>query len=385
MLSHLSSDACRRHFEPADNATGGQLRIPLARRLSRRRRGSTLLWVCVAIPLFFALGLFSVDAGAIFTARSELQLTVDAAARFGAQALRNGDHGQARANVHQSLTDNLVAGNNATLTDADIEFGLWDPVTRTMTVLPASEAAGATAIRVTARVTRDSENAVGTMFGSLVGLDDYELTATATATIGSPLPIEVQADSCPYLAGMRNGDEIPFTWAPWYPDLPSASTYVDCPPTSVSVKLRPGETVYFRDVEGSTGDTGTGVTYTLEGNTDRILGQAGLSWFSRTDAPLNALMGVFLDDNRPTTTITPAGLNFGTATARDQLVIQPKLKQIFFIGDGVRNTDGRIQKFIVPDGATRLFLGTNDEHGNWFDNFGSYRTTLYSGEIQLVN
>ena len=51
----------------------------------------------------------------------------------------------------------------------------------------------------------------------------------------------------------------------------------------------------------------------------------------------------------------------------------------------MRNTDGKIQKFIVPAGATRLFLGTNDEHGNWFDNFGSYRTTLYSGEIQLVD
>jgi hypothetical protein len=52
------------------------------------------------------------------------------------------------------------------------------------------------------------------------------------------------------------------------------------------------------------------------------------------------------------------------------------LKQPFFIGDGLTGTGtGAVQDFIVPSGATRLFLGTMDAFG-WFDNSGQFTVTV---------
>ncbi|MEL7240415.1 MAG: PEP-CTERM sorting domain-containing protein, partial [Planctomycetota bacterium] len=103
-----------------------------------------------------------------------------------------------------------------------------------------------------------------------------------------------------------------------------------------------------------------------------------------TLAPLNSLMGVFLTDEAPTATPSVSGLDYSTEEARERFVHRPKNKQIFFIGDGVRNTNSRLQRFVVPQGATRLFLGVSDEYGFWWDNFGDYRTTMFTGDVRLV-
>src|SRR4029079_6431911 len=50
--------------------------------------------------------------------------------------------------------------------------------------------------------------------------------------------------------------------------------------------------------------------------------------------------------------------------------VQPLLRQIFFIGDGL-SSDGSRQSVIVPDGATRLFLSTLDGF-YWVDNLGRF-------------
>ena len=99
---------------------------------------------------------------------------------------------------------------------------------------------------------------------------------------------------------------------------------------------------------------------------------------SDATAPVNALMGVFLDDNQPDTTPAPSGLDFlviGTVFE----TLSPELKQVFFIGDGRTGTGtGDTQIFEVPVGATRLFLGTMDGFG-WFNNSGSFTV-----EVQAV-
>ena len=46
----------------------------------------------------------------------------------------------------------------------------------------------------------------------------------------------------------------------------------------------------------------------------------------------------------------------------------------FFVGDG-QNADGLVQQFIVPAGATRLYLGTMDGFG-WFNNSGAIAVTV---------
>jgi hypothetical protein len=89
----------------------------------------------------------------------------------------------------------------------------------------------------------------------------------------------------------------------------------------------------------------------------------------------NSLVGVFLDDSSPTGSPTPEPLSFASGLAFSWLA--PGIGQIFFIGDGLTSDsnaglfDGEQQSFIVPPGATRLFLGTVDGSG-WYNNTGSF-------------
>lgn len=91
---------------------------------------------------------------------------------------------------------------------------------------------------------------------------------------------------------------------------------------------------------------------------------------STLGAPINALVGVFLDATSPSRHLPPPGLDFHEAPSRDFLSFAPMLRQVFFIGDGFA-AGGRVQDFIAPQGATRLFLGTMDGCC-WSDNQGRF-------------
>jgi hypothetical protein len=100
---------------------------------------------------------------------------------------------------------------------------------------------------------------------------------------------------------------------------------------------------------------------------------------ARMNAPVNALVGVFLDDGVPNASAAPPGLDFsdgGLGTAFGQLC--PGLKQPFFIGDGLTgHGTGAPQQFVVPAGATRLFLGTVDGF-DWNTNSGAFSVQVIS-------
>lgn len=97
----------------------------------------------------------------------------------------------------------------------------------------------------------------------------------------------------------------------------------------------------------------------------------------------NALVGVFLTDADQTGSVTPAPLDF--AAGLDFTTLSPGIGQIFFIGDGLTSDSnagehgGARQSFVVPDGATRLFLGTSDGFG-WFNNGGRFIVDTIVGE-----
>jgi hypothetical protein len=79
------------------------------------------------------------------------------------------------------------------------------------------------------------------------------------------------------------------------------------------------------------------------------------------------LAGVFLDDTEPSDP-APATLDFSAAGLTESFsAVAPQLRQVFFVGDG-RTGTGAVQRFIVPPGATRLFLGFAD---SWNFSFGS--------------
>lgn len=88
--------------------------------------------------------------------------------------------------------------------------------------------------------------------------------------------------------------------------------------------------------------------------------------------PSDALLGVFLDDTQPNLSAAPDPL----AYTPDAPMVAPGLKQVFLIGDGL-TPSGAVQQFIVPAGATRLFLGTADGYG-WYNNVGSFSVEVVS-------
>lgn len=90
-------------------------------------------------------------------------------------------------------------------------------------------------------------------------------------------------------------------------------------------------------------------------------------------APMNALVGVFVNDNRPDTSDAPRPLH-AKSPKRGVQTLSPQLKQVFFIGDG-KTDKGAYRRYLVPAGATRLYLGVMDGY-EWNNNSGSFTVTV---------
>jgi hypothetical protein len=95
-----------------------------------------------------------------------------------------------------------------------------------------------------------------------------------------------------------------------------------------------------------------------------------------------ALVGVFLGPTIPNAG-PPDPIDFGAPTGpgTDFVTLSPRLRQIFFIGNG-KTRQGVLQEFKVPPGATRLALGIPDGYdfrgapGFYDDNDGHYRIRI---------
>ena len=95
------------------------------------------------------------------------------------------------------------------------------------------------------------------------------------------------------------------------------------------------------------------------------------------------LIGVFLGSGLPPSPVASIG-DYGTgAISPTAASYTPILGQTFFVGDGLTgNGTGSVQQFIVPAGATRLFLGFADamffvgQAGMFNDNTGSLAVNL---------
>ena len=127
-----------------------------------------------------------------------------------------------------------------------------------------------------------------------------------------------------------------------------------------------GQVLTFSNISGSVNFTGLSYTST-NGNGDgnymygsNILSYGGISGI-RNDNAFAFLVGVFLNDSAPTGS-GPLPLDFTNNTSFAEL--SPQLNQTFFIGDGLTGSGvGNIQRFLVPEQATRLFLGFADAAG----------------------
>ena len=187
--------------------------------------------------------------------------------------------------------------------------------------------------------------------------------ALAFSTIAVAATV-VPGTSNPYLAGMPDGSTDTGDQAP-----------EQSPVLVGGLTLIPGQQLTFVNAIGGT-DRGGGCSlnppYTGCDPVDgaEFFNHSGgdNNGISAVRAPISALMGVFLGPDQPNLTATPPELNFETL-GLNLSSLSPQLKQLFFIGDGKTDAN-QVQLFIIPTGATRLYLGTMDGFG-WFNNTGA--------------
>jgi hypothetical protein len=97
---------------------------------------------------------------------------------------------------------------------------------------------------------------------------------------------------------------------------------------------------------------------------------------------IDALVGVFLDNNQPSLFTPPPPSDFSTQAEQDATPLDPALRQPFFIGTGTSSTD-ILKQYVVPAGATRLYLGTMDVY-KWYDNTGGFTVTVVPEPASLT-
>ncbi len=143
-------------------------------------------------------------------------------------------------------------------------------------------------------------------------------------------------------------------------------------PTLVTgLPIVPGATLTFDQITGLSTNDPNNLQVTPDGDPTFVVSNYAGSehGISNMQAPINSLVGVFLDDNQPDLTTSPTPLDFSSSASRDFTSESPKLKQVFYIGDGVTSTSVT-QQFVVPTGATRFYLATMDGY-EWNNNLGS--------------
>jgi len=190
--------------------------------------------------------------------------------------------------------------------------------------------------------------------GALLGLAALPSSAASVTVVVSGL-------SDLWLAGRPNGST-----------LGSDSAPAESPFQVTGLTFIAGNSLTFSNASGTVG--GFGGSAGPDGSflfppsaANSISGFSGL--------PAGSLIGVFLDDNVPSGA-APASQVVITSS----LSYSPLLRQGFFIGDGLTGTGtGSTQTFVIPTGATRLFLGIGDSPGGFFNNTGSLNVTVSDG------
>lgn len=218
----------------------------------------------------------------------------------------------------------------------------------------------------------------------LIGSTVAIATAAHAAMPASSLTFVVPGDANPWLAGMPAGST-------------ASGDSVPQPPVQViGVNLLPGAYLTFTGVAGETSYSGDcpgpqncfGADGDVGGQTEFLSGSPGFinravfgygneNGVSDVTAPLGSLIGVYLGNSQPDPNAAPSALDFrASAIGLNFITLNPGLQQAFFIGDGLTALN-ETQRFFVPAGATRLYLGTMDGFG-WTGNNGALTITASS-------
>ena len=337
----------------------------------RFRRGVSMVYATAIMVVMLAFASLAVDLGRAQLAKTQLRGAADAAARYGAMGYANNS---VKANAIAAAGQNSVDGTALVLQNSDITQGVWTGSTFN------TSGAGTSAVRVIAQRTNARGTGIPLLFTKMLGIQTIDMTAQSIATYVAPssLTVTAQSQGNPWLAGMPSGTTAnAFDSAPL--DSPALSAG-----KGTTLPLTPGSKLHF-DFSGSVSYLPGKGSFGPDGNLSRMIYNGWYTGFStgqehgmsNLTAPITSVVGVFLDDTQPDQASggLPPDLDFSTTASRDFATLSPQLRQPFFVGDGLRNDGVTPQDFVIPAGATRLYIGVMDGQ-QWSDNSGSFNTNI---------
>ena len=161
-----------------------RLKIGIHLRARYGTRGAMLIYMSVVLAALMAVTSLAVDWGRVQLTKTELQRAADSAARAAMSQLNFGTTAAQTAAV-TFAGDNKADSSKVVIDPTnDIDFGTWDSVGRTFTVLTGSDVSSANAVRVSARRTSARGNATPLVFGQTIGMSTCDETASAVASLG---------------------------------------------------------------------------------------------------------------------------------------------------------------------------------------------------------
>jgi hypothetical protein len=392
----------------------------MVRILTRKhRRGVTLVYVLVSFAALSGLCSLAVDLGHAEVVKMELTRACDATAHDYVQLYSTG--GQTYANTYgpqtYSAAENPVDDGMGVKPTVVVTWGYWNTTSNSFSTTASSYPV---AVRVTMSRTAANGNPVPLVLCSLLGCTGIDISVSSTAALITQSSTQyVSTNSNPWLAGEplgTLGSQPDPAWNgqgvnpehPWQYDVagPNGGTaswgepYTS--PVQISFAVTPGSTITLSNVTGQgNNDLTQSAEYTATGNDNGFsanyddYASGGISEHGMADVtmPLNSLNAVFLSNSLPDSQTPPPPLDFSTQAERDYTAgsnngqatgatFAPQLQQVFYIGNGFTST-GTQETIVVPDGTTRMFLGTMDGW-EWSNNSGGFTATLTQQTVEFV-
>jgi len=145
---------------------------------ARNDRGNVATLTAFALMPLVILAAGVLNFGFAWAMRNDLQFTADAAALAGASQLGNDTQVVAKANEYAE-NNMAAAAHGDVLVDPDIEIGHWDSVTRVFT----PDGTPQNAVRATTRRATENNNALPSILGDFIGIDDWDLSMQSIAAL----------------------------------------------------------------------------------------------------------------------------------------------------------------------------------------------------------
>lgn len=165
-------------------------------------RGAAAVMVALTMTVLLAMGAAAIDIGHALVARNELQNVSDSAALAGTRALgfiyegmtpaaqqayvlTGGDQAIIQAAVQTAANANKAAGVAISINQPDIQIGIWNPATRTLT----PTANQPKSVRVLSRRDAAANGVISTFLANVVGMSSVSVSAVATADLTAVLSV----------------------------------------------------------------------------------------------------------------------------------------------------------------------------------------------------